>query len=109
VVPAVAHEPDPDPRAPLWQNHLSTRSSNNLWLKEELEAPKVADEYQGAALRIEVLVWAAERGRRMVYLNGRRYVEGEKLDDGTVVEQIARDGVILVHDGKRVRLRAEAK
>jgi hypothetical protein len=109
VVPAVAHEPDPDPRAPLWQNHLSTRSSNNLWLKEELEAPKVADEYQGAALRIEVLVWAPERAKRMVYLNGRRFVEGEKLDDGTVVEQIARDGVILVHDGKRVRLRAEAK
>jgi hypothetical protein len=108
VVPAVAHEPPPDPRAPLWQNHFSTAPSRERWLQEELEEPKPA-EYQGSALRIEVLVWAADRGRRMVYLNGRRYVEGEKLDDGTVVEQIARDGVILVHQGKRVRLRSDAK
>jgi hypothetical protein len=92
----------------LWQNHFSPAPSRERWLQEEMEEPKAA-EYQGSALRIEVLVWAPERARRMVYLNGRRYVEGEKLDDGTVVEQIARDGVILVHQGQRVRLRSEAK
>jgi hypothetical protein len=93
----------------LWRNHFSTAPSRERWLQEEMEEPRAAAEYQGSALRIEVLVWAAERAKRMVYLNGRRYVEGEKLDDGTVVEQIARDGVILVHQGKRIRLRAEAK
>jgi general secretion pathway protein B len=93
----------------LWQNHLFTVPSSEDWDEPKAAELKAGAEYQGSALRIEVLVWAAERAKRMVYLNGRRYVEGEKLDDGTVVEQIARDGVILVHQGKRVRLRAEAK
>jgi hypothetical protein len=102
---AFAPEPSPDPRAPLWQTHLSTASSNNLWLMEgaeEPETPRVA--FDGSRLRIEVLVWAADPGKRMIFVDGRKYVEGEALQPGTILERIAQDGVVLVHQGQRIRV-----
>ena len=55
-------------------------------------------------LRIEVLVWAAEPEKRMIYVSGRKYVEGDAIEKGTVIEQIARDGVVLMHQGQRIRV-----
>jgi len=60
-------------------------------------------------LKIEVLVWADDPKDRMVFLNGRKYVEGQALTGGEVIEQIVPDGIVLVHDGQRVRVRAETK
>jgi Type II secretion system protein B len=56
-----------------------------------------------------VLVWAADPEKRMVYLNGRKFVEGESIENGTVVERIVEDGVVLLHNGQRIRLRSEAR
>jgi len=60
-------------------------------------------------LKIEVLVWADDPKDRMVFLNGRKYVEGQALTGGAVIEQIAEDGIVLVHEGQRVRVQAETK
>ena len=60
-------------------------------------------------LKIEVLVWGDNPNERMVFLNGRKYVEGQALTGGAVIEQIAPDGIVLVHEGQRVRVRAETK
>lgn len=49
-----------------------------------------------------MVVWAADLKDRMVYLNGRGYVEGQALDDGAVIEQIAENGVVLRHGGQRI-------
>ncbi|HSE93015.1 MAG TPA: general secretion pathway protein GspB [Methylomirabilota bacterium] len=60
-------------------------------------------------LKVEALVWAANPRERMVFMNGRKYVEGQALDDGVVVEEIAENGVVLVQGGQRVRVRAETR
>lgn len=59
-----------------------------------------------AALKIEVLVWAADPKQRMVYMNGLKYVEGQKLESGAILEQIVEDGIVLVHNGQRIRVKA---
>jgi len=60
-------------------------------------------------LKIDMLVWAAEPGQRMVYVNGHKYVEGETLENGAVLEQIQEDGIVVIQEGKRLRLRSEAR
>jgi len=60
-------------------------------------------------LKIDMLVWAADPEKRMVYLNGRKYVEGEVLESGAVVERILEDGVLLVYRGERIRLPSAAR
>ena len=74
-------------------------------------APTQASSLQDLAskLKIEVLVWAADPKDRMVFLNGRKYVEGQALTGGAVIEQIAPEGIVLVHEGQRVRVQAETK
>jgi general secretion pathway protein B len=61
------------------------------------------------ALKIEVLVWAADPKQRMVYMNGLKYVEGQKLESGAVIEQIVEDGVVLVQNGQRIRVRSDPR
>jgi len=60
-------------------------------------------------LKIDMLVWAADPSERMVYLNGRRYVEGQQLENGAVVQQIEADGIVLLMGGQRFRLRSESR
>ncbi len=63
-----------------------------------------------STLKVEVLVWAANPKERMVFLNGRKYVEGQVVEGGgAIIDQIAEDSVVLVHEGQRVRLRPEVK
>ena len=45
----------------------------------------------------------------MVFVNGRKYVEGQTIDDGVVVEKITEDGVVLVRDGKRALVKAASR
>ena len=73
--------------------------------------PPTATSLQAVAskLKIEVLVWGDNPNERMVFLNGRKYVEGQALAGGAVIEQIAQDGIVLVHEGQRARVRAETK
>ncbi len=42
---------------------------------------------------------------RKVFISGRRYVEGDKLDSGIVVERIVEEGVVLSYAGQRHVLR----
>ena len=48
---------------------------------------------------------AEDETRRFVFINGRKYVEGDTLDSGAQVERITRDGAILRHHGQMVVLR----
>lgn len=60
-------------------------------------------------LKIDMLVWSAEPRQRMVFVNGRKYVEGQTLENGAVLERIDQDGIVLVQDGRRLRLRSETR
>lgn len=58
-------------------------------------------------LRLDLHVFASEPGDRFVFLNNRRVREGETLPDGTLVESIVPDGVVLSVRGKRFLLQRQ--
>lgn len=71
--------------------------------------PTVNLQETASKLKIEVLVWGDNPKDRMVFLNGRKYVEGQTLAGGAVIERIVEDGVVLAQDGERVRVRVQAE
>jgi hypothetical protein len=58
-----------------------------------------------AKLSIQVLGWAPERKDRFVFLNGRKYGEGQMVEDKILVEQINEDSVVLSFQGERLTLK----
>jgi len=46
-------------------------------------------------MRFSVLVYAGEPADRFVLINGQRLVEGDSIQQGLVVEEIRRDGVVF--------------
>jgi general secretion pathway protein B len=52
-------------------------------------------------LHLDVHVYATKAGDRFVYINMRKYHEGNSLPEGPVVEHIRRDGVVLNYQGLR--------
>jgi len=55
--------------------------------------------------KLQVLVQSDTPADRMVFINGRKYLEGQSIDDKIVVERITPDGAILSSQGQRVMLR----
>ena len=93
VAPPTAPVPDADVRAPA-----------------PAPAPRVANtpaptspQLQG--MKLEVLVYSDNPEDRIVFINGRKYVEGQTVDGGGLVERIDPDGVTLVFEGRRAVLR----
>jgi general secretion pathway protein B len=63
--------------------------------------------FQGATvpeLHLDIHVYATQPGDRFVFLNNRKYREGGETPDGTRIERITRDGVVLNHRGVRFLL-----
>jgi len=58
-----------------------------------------------AALKLEALIYSDVPAQRMVFINGRRYAEGEMIDGRLRVEEIQEDGVALNDQGRRFTLR----
>ncbi len=52
-------------------------------------------------LHLDVHVYATKPADRFVYINMRKYHEGNTLQEGPVVERIRRDGVVLNYQGLR--------
>ena len=59
-----------------------------------------------AQLTISILVHSAEKEDRLVYINGRRYGEGDKVEGLYFVQAIQPDGVLLTYQGEEHFLRA---
>jgi Type II secretion system protein B len=59
----------------------------------------------GKPMRLEVIVYSEERARRLAFINGRKYVEGDTLLDGARVQEIQPNAVVIIEDGRRVVLR----
>ena len=70
------------------------------------EAAPAGGELKALAARIslQVLSWAPDPKDRFVFLNGRRYAEGQVVDDKLLVERITESGVVLSYRGERVTL-----
>jgi len=57
-------------------------------------------------LKLEALIFSDVPSQRMVFINGRRYVEGDMVEGRLRVEEIHEDGVDLSEQGRRTTLRA---
>lgn len=55
-------------------------------------------------LHLDVHVYATNPAERFVYINMRKYKEGNTLQEGPVLEKIRRDGVVLNYQGVRFLL-----
>ena len=56
------------------------------------------------ALRLDLHAYSEQRGNRFVFINGRKYAEGERLPDGLVLEAIEPRGAVLRYNGRRFLL-----
>jgi len=56
-------------------------------------------------LKLEVLSYSDVAAQRLVFINGRRYREGDTIDSGAKIEEIREDGVVLSEQGQRFTLR----
>jgi general secretion pathway protein B len=64
-------------------------------------APAKAD----GRFKLEVLSYSDVPAQRLVFINGRRYREGETMDGGVKIEEIREDSVVLSDAGQRFTLR----
>jgi general secretion pathway protein B len=55
-------------------------------------------------LRLELHVWSTQPQERFVFVNGRRYREGDTTAEGAKVEEITREGVVMNNSGSRFLL-----
>ncbi len=69
-------------------------------------AARPAAPQDSAGLRVEALIYADAPAERMVFINGRRYREGDAIDGRLRIEEIREDGVELSDQGRRFTLRA---
>jgi hypothetical protein len=68
-------------------------------------APPVATATGEPKLKLEVLVYSDVASERMVFINGRKYVQGDTVAERARVEEIQADGVVLSEQGRRFTLR----
>jgi general secretion pathway protein B len=79
-----------------------TAAASNLPRADDMTARGALPE-----LRLELHVWSSKPQERFVFVNGRRYREGDTTADGATVEEITREGVIMNSGGNRFLLSRE--
>jgi len=71
-------------------------------------APGVSPEVI-SRLRLQFLVYSEVPGERLVFINNRKYTEGQSVEGDVIVEKITPDGAVMTYQGQRFVLRAEAR
>ncbi len=94
-----AEEPAPRPEVarPQRAPPAKTAVGENLPTVQELT---LRGEFSGRPLNLELHVYYDDPSRRLVFINGSKYREGERIDDDLRVDEIVPEGVVL-HDGRQ--------
>jgi general secretion pathway protein B len=79
---------------------------------ESVAAPKPSGPQAGPAgddilskLKLTVHVYAENPPDRLVFINGTKYVQGDRIDGKALVEEITQDGAVVSFEGRRAVLR----
>ena len=114
-IPVVQRLLSPAPRVRSPWSHASGRVLAALALNAVLlgavlfwwlrPVPTPAPPPESAGLRLEALIYADAPAERMVFINGRRYREGDSIDGRLRIEEIKEEGVELSDQGRRFILR----
>jgi hypothetical protein len=78
---------------------------------EPAPAPAKAAPLKEAAgtMSISILSYSENKAERLVFINGSKYVEGDRVDGIYLVDSITPEGVWLSHSGEQVFLRPGSK
>lgn len=90
--------PSAAPSAGSSSNAAALPTATELFLKGELTGPP---------LNLDLHVYYPEPGRRVVFVNGRKYREGERLSSGPTIREIVPEGVVLTDGVRNFLLQAE--
>ena len=108
--PAPPPSAAPAPRAAIPESPPSALPRSGTPTLQPSPAPPAAAArpalpQEATALKLEALIYADVAAERMVFINGRRYREGDSIDGRLRVEEIREDGVELSDQGRRFSLR----
>jgi len=111
-VPRVEAPPAPTPSTDARDRDGSRRRSLRTTAPAEpgspsgaaVAPPASAPAADAPKLQVQVVVYSDVAAERMVFIDGRRYREGDKVDAETVVERITPEGAIVVRRGQRFAL-----
>ena len=116
----IPREPQPEPAKTTVQQQTSFGASGTPALPEK-NGPPAAPEGTTAGnsqprsmslreamakMKITILLYEEAKSERMVFINDRKYVEGDYVDGRYLLESITADGVVLSYQGERASLRA---
>jgi general secretion pathway protein B len=96
-VAAAVEEPAPRPAVTRPERAPPASVGENLPTVQELT---LRGEFSGRPLHLELHVYYDDPSRRLVFINGSKYREGEQIDDDLRVDEIVPEGVVL-HDGRQ--------
>jgi general secretion pathway protein B len=100
-IPAVPPAAAPAPASPRPRSGTPTIQATPA----PAPAPRPPASPETASLRLEALIYAEAPAERMVFINGRRYREGDSIDGRLRIEEIREEGVELSDQGRRFTLR----
>ena len=60
-------------------------------------------------MTLSILLYDEDKAERMVFINGRKYVEGDLVESAYLLENITLEGAVLSYRGERALLRPKAK
>ena len=77
--------------------------------EDDARLPRFADmvvrgEINVPHMHLDIHVFSGDPAQRFVFINMRRYNEGDKTQEGPQVERITPDGVVMAHQGQRFTL-----
>jgi general secretion pathway protein B len=105
---ARAPAPAPAPTATA-RTDTATTSAAGAAREDDARLPRFADmlvrgEINVPHMHLDIHVFSGEPAQRFVFINMRRYNEGDATQEGPRVERITPDGVVMEHQGKRFSL-----
>jgi len=78
----------------------------------EAAVPAGAEQAKPAPLKeavskmtLTLIMYSENEAERFVFINGRRYAKGDRVDDVYLVESITLEGAVLGYEGEKVLLR----
>ncbi len=95
------YAPATDPGAPLFKGHVKRGTEEGLPLYQDAAVVPGANLPD---LRLDLHVYAARPQDRFALINMHKMHEGDALSDGTRVESITPDGVVLSRNGSKFLL-----
>jgi general secretion pathway protein B len=95
------------PQASL--KNISPPSAQGTAIPEGSQPAETSLREAMAKMKISILMYDEAKSERMVFINNRKYLEGDYVDGRYLLESITLEGAVLSFQGERALLRASAK